>query len=243
MNKCTIEKQLKNKALPQYMNELLALIHKHNLGSIRHCRKNEHIFHNNDPANFLYIIQKGVVITYLADQDGHERIRRFFSVGDILGHNTLFHDVYIANAQVIQPSNILAIDKYHFLQKVESEPKLLVLLYRVLEMTHRNLAIHMGDPYYSAETRVYKYLLRLLNQFGISTTEGIEIKIPVTHELLAKYAGTTRVTVTRVLSRLAAENILRTSPRPWIVNDFEALVELCEQECLDHTNIAVASSN
>lgn len=238
MNQRKIIHSLENRELPQYIHKLISLIHKHNLGSMRQCCKHEHLFHNNDPADQLYIIQKGVVITYLADQDGHERIRRFFSVGDILGHNTLFHDVYIANAQAIQPSNLLAIDKTRFLKQVESEPRLLIQLYRVLEMTHRNLAIHMGDPYFSAETRVLKYLLRLLNQFGSPTTEGIKITIPITHELLAKYAGTTRVTVTRVLNRLSAEHILCTNPRPWIVTDLEALVELCEQACLDHTNIA-----
>ncbi|AJS58196.1 Crp/Fnr family transcriptional regulator [Paenibacillus sp. IHBB 10380] len=234
MNKSKIDNSYENKELPHYINELLALIHKHNLGSMRRYRKNEHIFHNNDPAELIYIIQKGVVITYLADQDGRERIRRFFSAGDILGHNTLFHGGYIADAQAIQPSKVIVIDKTQFLQQVESEPKLLIHLYRVLEMTHRNLAIHMGDSYYSAETRVLKYLLRLLNQFGTSTTEGIVITIPLTHELLAKYAGTTRVTVTRVLSRLSAGNILSTNPKPWIVSDLDALVELCEQACLDH---------
>lgn len=239
MNKLKFGNSLDHKQLPQYITELLSLIHKHNLGHIRQCRKNEHLFHSNDPADQIFMIQKGIAITYLADQDGHERIRRFFSAGDILGHNTLFHDVYIANARAIQPCTILSINKTKFLQQVELEPKLLIHLYRVLEMTHRNLAVHMGDSYFSAETRVLKYLLRLLNQFGNSTAEGIVITIPITHELLAKYAGTTRVTVTRVLSLLCADNILSTNPRPWIIKDFDALVELCEQSCLDHMNTAV----
>lgn len=214
------------------------LIHQLHLGSTRSYRKNEHIFNVNEKAHSFYIVIKGVVIAHQNDQEGHQRIRRFFSKGDVFGHNVLFSDVYIANAQAIQPSTILVINKKLFLTAIETHPQLLTHLYGVLEETHQNLASHMADPYYSAETRVIKYLIRLLKQFGTPSSEGIMLSLPLTHELLSRYAGTTRVTVTRVLNRLTRAHILRTSPRPWMIWNEQALIDLYERECAEQLHSA-----
>lgn len=218
--------------------EWIQLIQQLHLGSIRSYRKHERIFHANEAAHSFYIVMKGIVITHQNDQEGRQRIRRFFSRGDVFGHNILFSDTYIANAQTIQPSTLLVINKQQFLTATKTYPQLLTHLYRVLEETHRNLASHMADPYYSAETRVIKYLIRLLNQFGAPSAEGIILSLPLTHELLSRYAGTTRVTVTRVLNRLNQAHILRTSPRPWVVWNEHALMDLYERECAEQLQSA-----
>lgn len=209
------------------------LIQQLHLGEIRSYRKNEHIFHVNGAAHYFYIVLKGIVISHQNDQEGRQRIRRFFSSGDVFGHNILFSDTYIANAQAIVPSTMLIVDKQQFLMTSAKRPQLLAHLYRVLEETHRNLAMHMADPYYSAETRVIKYFIRLMKQFGTLSEEGITLKLPLTHEMLSRYAGTTRVTVSRVLNRLSQEHIVRTNPRPWVILNEHTLMELYERECAE----------
>jgi CRP/FNR family cyclic AMP-dependent transcriptional regulator len=57
--------------------------------------------------------------------------------------------------------------------------------------------------------RVRHKLLQLARAYGKVVTGGVSLSLPLTHELLADMVGSTRETVTRTLSQLAHEGLLR----------------------------------
>ena len=57
--------------------------------------------------------------------------------------------------------------------------------------------------------RVRHKLVQLARAYGKVGTGGVSLSLPLTHELLADMVGSTRETVTRTLSRLARDGLVR----------------------------------
>ncbi|HEY9879708.1 MAG TPA: helix-turn-helix domain-containing protein [Leptolyngbyaceae cyanobacterium] len=83
-----------------------------------------------------------------------------------------------------------------------------------LQHTERLLAIS-GEP--NAEKRLCQLLFFLAEKFGAPIEEGIRISLRLTHEDLASACATTRVTVTRLLSKLQEDGKIRLDEKSHIV--------------------------
>jgi CRP-like cAMP-binding protein len=76
--------------------------------------------------------------------------------------------------------------------------------------------------YVPAERRVLRRLLRLCELY---TGDDQRIVIPITQEMLATLAGTTRPTANQVLRRLAASDIVSISRSQIVVLDRQSLYQ------------------
>jgi CRP-like cAMP-binding protein len=94
--------------------------------------------------------------------------------------------------------------------EVEQSPRLgqslLREMTRRLQQTEAMLAI---AGYRRVDDRLRQLLLLLQQEVGQVTTEGVRLSIRLTHHQLACLIGTTRVTVTRLLSEFKAEGWLK----------------------------------
>lgn len=87
--------------------------------------------------------------------------------------------------------------------------------------TYRTLGARLGEfqarvtelATQAVEQRVAAALLRLANQSGRKTGEGIEIAFPVTRNDIAEMTGTTLHTVSRLLSAWEREGLVRSTRR------------------------------
>jgi CRP-like cAMP-binding protein len=93
--------------------------------------------------------------------------------------------------------------------EVEQSPRLgqslLREMTRRLQQTEAMLAI---AGYRRVDDRLRQLLMLLQQEVGQVTTEGIRLSVRLTHQQLACLIGTTRVTVTRLLSEFKAEGWL-----------------------------------
>src|SRR5262249_3577558 len=71
--------------------------------------------------------------------------------------------------------------------------------------------------------RLASLLLRLAREHGERTAVGVEITLPATHQELAAQIGTVRELVSRNLSRLQAEGLLKMDGRKLIIPKLESL--------------------
>ena len=78
------------------------------------------------------------------------------------------------------------------------------------------------------EQRVAHALLRIINQSGRKTGEGIEVDFPITRQDIAEMTGTTLHTVSRLLSAWEDEGIVRGGRQKVVVTDPHALVLVAE---------------
>ena len=71
--------------------------------------------------------------------------------------------------------------------------------------------------------RLASYLLRIAQKSGKPTAEGVEVTLPITNQELAAQIGTVRELVSRNLSRLQAEGMLRADGRNLLIYNLKAL--------------------
>jgi CRP/FNR family transcriptional regulator len=65
--------------------------------------------------------------------------------------------------------------------------------------------------------------LRLAQKSGKRTAEGVEVTLPITNQELAAQIGTVRELVSRNLSRLQAEGMLKIDERNVLIHNLKAL--------------------
>lgn len=78
----------------------------------------------------------------------------------------------------------------------------------------------------AVEQRVAAALLRMVNQSGRTTADGIEITFPVTRQNISDMTGTTLHTVSRLLSGWQKEGIVKSTRKHVVVTDPHRLVLL-----------------
>jgi CRP/FNR family cyclic AMP-dependent transcriptional regulator len=72
------------------------------------------------------------------------------------------------------------------------------------------------DSQLGLERRLLFCLWHLAERFGRRRSDGIDLPIPLTHELIAEVMGAARPSVTSALARLTAEGVVtRTPDRGW----------------------------
>jgi CRP/FNR family cyclic AMP-dependent transcriptional regulator len=85
------------------------------------------------------------------------------------------------------------------------------------------LELSKNFPSPQCDTVWLPFLLRLAQKEGKCTPEGVEIIMPVSNQELASQIGTVRELVSRNLSRLQAEGMIKIDGRSVVVRNLKAL--------------------
>jgi CRP-like cAMP-binding protein len=131
--------------------------------------------------------------------------------GDAVGERALVGDPRPRGATVIalEPCETLSLGRDQFERLRASYPGVNRFLVELLSARVDRLNGHLLEALYvPAERRV---LRRLLDLCQLYAGDGQHIVIPVTQDMLASLAGTTRPTANQVLGRLAASQLVEVS--------------------------------
>jgi CRP/FNR family transcriptional regulator, cyclic AMP receptor protein len=171
-------------------------------------RRDEVIFHQGDPADTLHLIAAGHVSVRVTLRGGEYVVVAILGPGDTFGELALVGDPHPRRATVValERSETLALGRHEFERLRTSYPGidrfLVGLLSARLEKVNTNW---LEALYVPAERRVMRRLLDLCELYA---GDDQHIIIPVTQEMLASIAGTTRPTANQVLRRLVASEIV-----------------------------------
>ena len=96
--------------------------------------------------------------------------------------------------------------------EIQQSPMLMQELFRhLIRRLQQTEAILAMVGYRRVEERLRHLLLLLVQEIGQPVPQGMRLSVRLTHQQLANAIGTTRVTVTRLLSQLQAEDWLIVS--------------------------------
>ena len=96
---------------------------------------------------------------------------------------------------------------------VTKRPRLAVALLQVL--AQRNAELHSPDREFaidSVERRLARSLLRFSERFGTQEEGGSVRMMPLTHEMLSRYVGTSREIVTQYMNRFRKQGLRKLFP-------------------------------
>jgi len=177
----------------------------------RAYRRDEVIFHQGDPADTLHLIAAGHVSVRVTLPGGEFVIVTILGPGDVFGENALVGGPRPRSGTVtaLEPCETLSLGRDEFERLRASYPGINRFLVELLAARVERLNGQLLEALYvPAERRV---LRRLLDLCQLYAGDEQHIVIPVTQEMLASLAGTTRPTANQVLGRLAASQLVEVS--------------------------------
>lgn len=160
----------------------------------RQYRRNEVVFHREDPAGHVYLIVSGTVKISVPEEDGHEVVVALARSGDVVGELALFDEgPRSATVTALSDTSVFALANKDFLSVLERSPRAMRELLALLASRIRRSTTHIEDlVFLDLPGRVAKCLL---DQSELAA-DGV---VNLTQEDLASFVGATRVATNRVL--------------------------------------------
>lgn len=195
----------------------------------RRYERGSPIFFEGDPGGSLLIIAAGTVKIHKVSEDGREKTLAILEAGDFFGEMSIFDGApRSAAAQALSDCEVLIIDRDPFLALMKSTPGLAtdiaLALAERLRRTNEDLE---RLAFRDARGRIIETLLQLARSHGERVAQGVRLKVRLTHQELANYAGVTRETVTRVLAELHDSRLVAVEDdRRLVIQNEDALREL-----------------
>ena len=162
-----------------------------------------------DPRG-VFVLCAGEVKLSISSSAGKTLILRIAKPGEVLGlMAVLTNTPYEVTAETIHPCQVAFIRRSDFLQLLAKHPELHEGVVKQLTTLYSGACEQLRTVGLSASApeRVARLLLDWASE-GRQTRLGTEIKIPLTHEEIAEFVGTTRETVTRTLSDFKTKRLV-----------------------------------
>ena len=157
--------------------------------------RNEVVYGEDEPAEFLYQVVTGAVRTYHMLDDGRRLVVAFYLPGDIFGVEA--GDVHLTSAEAISDSKVLVVKRASVMARAEHERDLSRQLWTVTVRELQRVQQHSLVLIKSAEERVAGFLLEMAGRCA----SGAAIELPMSRQDIADYLGLTIETVSRTLTQ------------------------------------------
>jgi CRP-like cAMP-binding protein len=194
----------------------------------RRANAGETIFEEGSAANRFFLLLDGTIRVVKITPDGEQVTSLHIPAGQLFGiAQALGRDTYPASAVTASEALYLSWPNSLWNSFVTTYPGFASETYkavgkRVDEMNTR--IVEMSTQH--VEQRIARALLRLINQSGRRTAEGIEISFPITRQDVSQMTGTTLHTVSRLLSSWEKDGLVLSKRKKIIVCDAHRLVLL-----------------
>lgn len=186
------------------------------------------LFIERQTARGVYVLCEGEVKLSVSSSEGKKLILRIARAGEVLGlMSALSGTPHELTAETIRPTQVAFISRDAFLRFLVKHPEAYPVVasqlgshYQVACEQLRSLGLSASAP---------EKLARLLLDFALTgqqTKEGTRVSLPLTHEEIAEFIGTTRETVTRTLGEFKSQHLIEVRGSTLVIADREALGEL-----------------
>jgi CRP/FNR family transcriptional regulator, anaerobic regulatory protein len=173
--------------------------------------KGDIIIGEGSQPDFVAIVSEGSVKVSKYTLDGREQILYVFAEGDFFGEqNLLFDRPATASVIALEPLKLCLIYKKDFQTLLQASPDIGIKIINELgerlarlESAVQNMGVR------SLEARISSALLEFADRYGTPHRQGTLIHLPLSREGLASYIGIARETVSRKLSLLEEEGVIR----------------------------------
>ncbi len=187
----------------------------------------ETLFWEDEPADALYGVAKGLVRIWVHGPDGRELTLNLMESGDFFGEIALLDGLpRTASASALADTEMLSVPRAAFLELMGKEPKLALHIIELLcERLRHNTDRIRDAAFLDLGTRLAKTLEALALGHGAEEPEGILITAKLNQSELAQLLGVTREAVNKQLKQFTQDGLIATKGSRILVRDRAALSE------------------
>jgi CRP/FNR family transcriptional regulator, nitrogen fixation regulation protein len=186
--------------------------------------RDEEIYGESEPAEYLYRVRNGAVRTFKLLRDGRRQIDAFHLPGEYFGLTP--GQTHILTAEAVADSRVAIVKRRALENVAERDAETACALWRMVGDELRNAQEHMlllGRK--SAMERVVAFLLDMDRRLAVA---GV-LALPMCRRDIGDYLGLTLETVSRSLSALADRGVLSFSgSRQIVLKDRQRLRAMTE---------------
>ena len=183
------------------------------------------LFLEKESFRGVYLLCKGKVKLTMSSSGGKTLILRLARPGEVLGlMAAVSGSPYEATVETLEPCQVAFIRHENFSRFIEKYPEVYQAMLRQLSAQYFGTCEQMRTIALSMSSR--EKLARLLLNWsyeGKETEEGIRISVPLTHEQIAECVGSTRETVTRIMSEFRTRHLITLKGATMLIPDRAAL--------------------
>ncbi len=192
--------------------------------------KGEVICHRGDDGNSMMIILSGRVKISNMMADGREIVINFSGVGDLVGEIAVLDgQERTADVVALEDTEVFVIYRDDVLPVLNAHPSGMFEIIQTLCEKLRATTSIVEDNMREMQARAAKGLLRLAQQHGVRTKDGIRIDLKISQTDLGNYLGLSRANVSRQLGHLKDVGLIRMEMAKIVIINEPVLVELSEQ--------------
>lgn len=188
------------------------------------------LFYQDDPAERVFVLKSGRIKLYQLSDDGQQVLMRVMTPGMLFAAISLVEGaVYPVSAEAAENSRVIYWSQQRMVSLIQLFPRMglnamKVLAGHVLEFQNRYRELATER----VERRLARTVLRLANQAGKKTAEGVLLDLPLTRQDLAEMSGTTLFTVSRILQQWENRGLVQAGREKLLIRFPHGLVKIAE---------------
>ena len=184
------------------------------------------LFHEGEQARGVFIVCSGRVKLVASSSAGRTLIAKIAGPGEVLGVSAVvLKRPYELSAETLEPVQISFVRADDFLRFLTSSTEVSMRTAQQLagDCHQAQTEIRTLGLGRSVRDRFSTLLLEWCNEAPASAGDGVRLKVLLTHEEIAQIIGTTRETVTRLLTQFRVEKLIEMKGSTMIVRNPAAL--------------------
>lgn len=181
--------------------------------------KGVELFHQDDPGDAMYFILRGGVRIYLYSPSGRELTLAVLKSGQFFGEMSLLDGMpRSANAVTIEDTDFIVLKRNDFLSVLHAYPVIAIKILKDMSIRVREADAMIEDfALLNVYDRLMKYIDKLMKTDGRKEDYYTVISHNIKRQDIASAIGTTRETVSRILSSWQRKGYIKLLPTKMVV--------------------------
>jgi CRP/FNR family cyclic AMP-dependent transcriptional regulator len=198
-------------------------------GHVKKYAKGAVIYRRHDPGDSMMMVLAGRIKVTNVNADGKEVVLAFAARGDLNGEMAMLDGrERTANVTAVENSEVFVLHRRDLIPILCAHPQVMLEMMQILCEKLRLASEIIEDSTLEMRNRTAKGLLRLAQQFGRISKDGIRLDLIVSQSEIGEYLGLSRANVSRQLSRLREANVIKLEGTQLIIIDEKGLSEIAE---------------
>jgi len=200
-------------------------------------KKKEAVFSSNQKMDGIYAVKSGAIKTSIANEDGQEQVLEFHLPGDMLGFDSFSDGIHSCDAIALEDTLLCKIPVEVLDDLCERLPGLRRELRHQVgkEIAHnQHLLLSLGQQ--QTDERLANFLLLVSSHYQSRGFSNKEFVLPMSRQDLSNYLGMAVETLSRIISRMTDDNIIKIERRMVIISDMDRLKSLAHSSCRAKAN-------
>lgn len=195
----------------------------------RSVRRGELLFHDGDPFQALFAVRGGFFKSVVLLRDGRDHVTGFHMPGEIVGLDGIGTGRHACDMVALEDSMVCVIEYGELETTTQMLPRLRSNLLRLMSreiVRDHGVMMLLGSQL--AGERIATFLINLSQRFEARGFSPWNFVLPMTRAEIGSYLGLKLETVSRVLSRMQGEGLIRVDQKAIRIERMDALLELIE---------------